>query len=69
MLLFITIKLLLILKDSNQKQTCCLGSRPYSQTLNQNVFEKVHAKTQKVIKIVKGICTICGRNESQIFNK
>ena len=31
-----------------------MGGRHYSQTINQNVFEKVNPKTKKVAKIIKG---------------
>ena len=53
----------------NSKQSNCLGGRHYSQTLNQNVFEKVKPRTKKLLKIIKGTCSICGRNKSQIFTK
>ena len=29
----------------------------------------VGAKTKKLVKIIKGTCSICGRNKSQIFTK
>ena len=32
-------------------------------------FEKLNSKTNKLIKKIKGICSICGRNKSQIFTK
>ena len=53
----------------NSKQSFCLGGRHHSQTLNQNVFEETNPKTKKLIKIIKGTCSICGRNKSQIFTK
>ena len=51
------------------KQSYCLGGRHYSQTLNQNVFEKVNPRTKKLVKNIKAICSICERNKSQIFAK
>ena len=52
----------------NSKQSYCLGGRHYSQTLNQNVFEKTNPEKKKLVKIIKGTC-ICGRNKSQIFTE
>ena len=53
----------------NSKQSYCLGGRPFSQTVNENVYEKVNPRTKKLVKIIKGTCSICGRNKSQIFTK
>ena len=53
----------------NSKQSYGLGGRHYSRTLNQNVFEKVNPRTKKLVKTIKGSCSICGRNKSQIFTK
>ena len=50
-------------------KTWCAGGRHYSESINQNVFEKVNPKTKKVVKIIKGTCIICGRTKSQIFTK
>ena len=51
------------------KQSYCLGGRHLSQTVNENVYEKVNPKTEKLVKIIKGTCSICGRNKSQILIK
>ena len=51
------------------KQTFCLGGRHYSNTDNIIEYEKVNPKTKKLVKIIKGKCSICGRNKSQIFTK
>ena len=51
------------------KQSYCLGGRHFSKTVNENVYEKVNAKTKTLVKIIKGKCDICGRNKSQIFTK
>ena len=53
----------------NSKQSYCLGGRHYSQTLNQNVFEKVNHMTKKLVKIIKATCSVSGRNKSQVFTK
>ena len=53
----------------DSKQSYCLGGSHYSQTVNQNVYEKVYPKPKKLVKIVKGSCSICGRNKSQLFTK
>ena len=50
-------------------KTCCVGGRQYSESVDQNVIEKVNPKTSKLFKIIKGRCDICGRNKSQIFTK
>ena len=54
--------------NSNQK-TFCLGGRHYSNTNNIIEYEKVDPKTKKLVRVIKGICDICGRNKSQIFTK
>ena len=50
-------------------RTYCLGGRHMSITNNITQYEKVNPKTKKLLKIIKGICDICGRNKSQIFSK
>ena len=50
-------------------KTYCVGGRHKSETLNQNVYEKINPTTKKLVKIIKGTCSICGRNKSQIFTK
>ena len=50
-------------------KTWCVGGRLYSESINQNIYEKVNPKTKKLVKIIKGTCSICGRNKSQIFTK
>ena len=47
----------------------CFGGRHYSQTLYQNIYEKANPKTKKLVKVIKGTCSICGRNKSQIFTE
>ena len=53
----------------NSNQSYCLGGRHYSQTVNQNVYEKLNPKTNKIIKIIRGTCSIFGRNKSQTFTE
>ena len=48
------------------EQTFCLGGRQYSKTNNITQYEKVNNRTKKLVKIIKGIYSVCGRNESQI---
>ena len=50
-------------------KTYCLGGRHYGNTNNITRYEKVNPKTEKLVKIIKGTCSICGRNKSQIFTK
>ena len=53
------------LKYINEILLC--GRRHMSETINQNIYEKINPKTKKVVKIIKGTCSICNRNKSQIF--
>ena len=50
-------------------KTWCVGGEHYSNTVNENIFEKVNPRTKKLVKIIKGNCDICGRNKSQIFTR
>ena len=50
-------------------KTYCLGGRHYSNTNNITLYEKMNPKAKKLGKIIKGTCSICGRNKSQIFTK
>ena len=49
--------------------TFCLGGRHYSNTNNLIKCEKINPRNRKLVKIIKGTCSICGRNKSQIFTK
>ena len=48
-------------------KTWCVCGKHYSDTVNKNVYEKVNPKTKKLVKIIKGKCSICGGKKSQIF--
>ena len=50
-------------------QSYSLGKPHYSQTVNQNVFEKLNPKSNKIVKVIKGTCNFCGREKSQFFTK
>ena len=50
-------------------KTYCLGGRHYSNTNNIVEYEKVNPRTRKLVKIIKGTCSICSRNKSQIFTR
>ena len=50
-------------------KTWCVGGRHKSNANKIIVYEKVNARTKKLVKIIKGTCSICGRNQSQIFTK
>ena len=50
-------------------KTYCLGGRHMSNTNNIVEYEKVNPKTKKLVRIIKGTCSISGRNKSQIFSK
>ena len=47
----------------------CVRGRHYSITKNLVEFEKINIKTKKLVKIIKGSCSVCGRNKSQVFTK
>ena len=48
-------------------KTWCVGGKHYSNTDNITEYEKVNPRTKKLVKIIKGICSVCGRNKSQNF--
>ena len=50
-------------------ETWCVDGRRKNHTLNQNLYERINPGTQKVFETIKGVCSVCGRNKSQIFNK
>ena len=50
-------------------KTWCVGGKHYSNTNNNTKYEKISPKTKKLVKIIKGTCSICNRNKSQIFTK
>ena len=50
-------------------KTRCVGGRSYSDTNNVIEYEKVNPKTHKVVKIIKGTCSICRRDKSQMFTR
>ena len=49
-------------------KTWCVGGKHYSKKFIQKVLEK-KPKTKNSAKIIKGVCSICGRNKSQISTK
>ena len=51
------------------KKTWCLGGRHYSNTNNITQYEKVNPRTEKLVRIINGTYSICGRKKSQIFTK
>ena len=50
-------------------KTWCVGGRHYSNTNKIIEYETMNPRNKKLVKIIKGTCSICGRNKSQIFNK
>ena len=46
-----------------------MGGRHYSDTINITQYEKVNTKTKKLVKTIKGTCSICNRNKTQIFTR
>ena len=47
----------------------CVGGRHYGNTNIVIEYEKRNPKTKKLVKIIRGICSICGRNKSQFLTK
>ena len=50
-------------------KTWCVGGKHFSNTVNENIIEKMNPRTKKLVKNIKGSCSICGRNKSQTFSK
>ena len=50
-------------------KTWCVGDRHKSKTNKIIEYGKLNPKTEKLVKIITGTCSICGRNKSQIFTK
>ena len=46
-------------------KTWCVGGLHLSNTNNKIGYKKINPKTKKLVKIIKGTCSICGRNKSQ----
>ena len=55
--------------NSNKKQTNCSGGRNYSNTNNLVEYGKINPKPKKLVRFIKGTCSICDRTKSQIFTK
>ena len=51
------------------KKTWCVGGQHYSNTNKKIEYENFNPRIKKLVKIIKGTCSICGRNNSQIFTK
>ena len=50
-------------------KTWCVGGRHMSNTNKITQYENRNPKTKKLVKVIKGSCSVCGRNKSQIFTK
>ena len=50
-------------------KTWCVGGRHESKAINIFEYGKMNPETEKLFKIIKGICSFCGRNKSQIFTE
>ena len=49
--------------------TWFVGDRHRSETINERVNEKVNPRTQKIVEVIKGTCSIFDRNLSQMFTE
>ena len=50
-------------------KTWCVGGRHMTKTNTIIEYEKVNPETEKVVKTIKGKCSICGRAKNQIFTR
>ena len=48
-------------------KTWCVRSCHKSNKNNKIEYEKMNPKTHKLVKIIKGASSFCGRNKSQSF--
>ena len=48
-------------------KTWCVGGNHYNHTINIIEYEKVNPKAKKLVKNIKGTCSIYSRNKSQTF--
>ena len=58
----------LTILNINDKDKVCWWKHK-SKTNNFIEYEKMNPKTKKLVKIIKGSCSICCRNKPQIFTK
>ena len=56
-----------IIFKSQMTKTWCIGGTHYKKSISQNAYDKMNPKTKKLVKFMKGKCSICGRNNSQFF--
>ena len=61
--------LLNIIFNSYMTKTWCVGGRHISNTNIVIEYGKVNPRNRNLLKNVKGTCSICGRNISQIFTE
>ena len=50
-------------------KTWCVGGRRMSDTNDIIVYEKINPRIKKLVTVIKGSCSICGRKKSQSFTK
>ena len=50
-------------------KTWWVGGRHKSNTNNIVDNKKVNPRSKRLVKDIRGTCSVCGRNESQIFTK
>ena len=48
-------------------KTWCVGGKHYINTNNITQYEKVNPRTKKLVQVIKGTCSVCGRNKTQFF--
>ena len=50
-------------------KTWFVGGKHYNNTNNITVYEKRYPRTKKLGKVIKGACSVCGRNKPPIFTE
>ena len=50
-----------------KSQAYCVGGRHKSNTIDIIQYEQLNPKIPKLVKIIKGSCNNCGKNNSQNF--
>ena len=50
-------------------KTWCVRRGHYSNSIIQNIYEKINPKIKKLVDIIEGKCNLCHRDKSQIFTK
>ena len=53
----------------DSKQTHCVGGKHISRATDEIIKDKRNPKTDKIVRVKRGKCDVCGRAKSQVFTK